>query len=167
VSPQVDTSTWRSYTSTNWGYSFDYPTQWFELGTLGAPATEEYLSNEKVGSPISLSATGLFVAISIHNSSSADCAHHGVPAPVAIDRTEGVTVDGTQSTLYAIGGGEPYFQLNVMPSGTFQASATRMSNYCYMFSFVFKATSVRDTSEPTVRALIGTFRFGSPTAPAP
>lgn len=158
ASPQIDTSSWKSYSSAKWGYTFRYPSQWYELGTLGAPATEEYLSNERVGSPISLSPTGVFVAVSIHNSSSnSDCSLHGVPTtPTAIDRMGSVSIDGTSSNLYAIAGGEPYFQLNTM-----------RGDYCYMFSFVFRTASLRDSTEPIVRALIATFRFGSPGAPAP
>jgi len=158
ASTQVDTSSWKTYSHAKWGYTFRYPSQWYELGTLGAPDTEEYLSNEKVGSPISLSPTGVFVAISIHNStSSSDCSLHGVPTnPTAIDRTESVSIDGNATSLYAIGGGEPYLQLNAM-----------RGNYCHMFSFVFRTVSVRDSTEPVVQALVATFRFGSPTAPAP
>jgi len=158
ASTQVDTSSWKTYASAKWGYTFRYPSPWYELGTLGAPDTEEYLSSEEVGSPISLSPTGVFVAISIHNStSSSDCSRRGVPTnPTAIDRMESVSIDGKATSLYAIGGGEPYLQLNAM-----------RGNYCHMLSFVFRAVSVRDSSEPVVQALVATFRFGSPTAPAP
>lgn len=154
-SPQVDVSTWKGYTSAKWRYSLRYPANWLNLGTLGAPDTEEYLSNENVGSPISLSPSGIFVAISIHNATNAaDCALHGVPTSTGINRTESVTVNGIDSTLYAIGGDEPYFELNVMKD-----------NYCYMLSFVFRTGQARDSTEPVVQALIGTFRFGSPPTP--
>jgi hypothetical protein len=158
TSPQIDTSTWKSYSSPKWGYALRYPANWFELGTLGAPDTEEYLSNERVGSPMFLSPTGVFVAISIRNSSTtSDCSSRGLPSsPAAIDRMESASISGVTTNLYAIGGGEPYFQLNAFKA-----------NYCYMFSFVFRSASVRDSTEPVVRALIGSFRFGSPIAPAP
>ena len=161
ASPQIDTSSWKSYSSAKWGYTFRYPSQWYELGTGGVPDTEEYLSNENVGAPMGLSPAGVFVAISIHNSSSSrsGCLQHGVPNNLtAIVRTESVSVDGTASTLYAIGDvdGLPYFELNAAKG-----------NYCYWFSFVFRTVSVRDSTEALVQALVATFRFGSPTASAP
>jgi hypothetical protein len=158
AAPPIDTTSWKSYSSAKWGYTFRYPSQWYELGNLGAPDTEEYLSNEKVASPTSLSPTGVFVAISIHSSSSSsDCTRHGVPTdPTVIDRTEPISIDGAATNLYAIGGGEPYFELNAMKG-----------QYCHMLSFVFRTVSVRDSTEPIVQSLVATFRFGSPTAPAP
>jgi hypothetical protein len=157
TSSQIDTATWKNYSSPKWGYALRYPAQWFELGTLGAPDTEEYLANERAGSPMSLSPTGVFVAISVHSSgSSSECSSHGLPSsPAAIDRMEPVSISGVSTNLYAIAGGEPYFQLNAFNA-----------NYCYMLSFVFRSASVRDSTEPIVQALIGSFRFGSPTAPA-
>jgi hypothetical protein len=150
------TATWSAYTSPKWGYSVKYPGSWTALGTLGAPDTELYLSNENVGSPMSLDANGVFVAISIHQPSPQACAQHGL-GNGTVDRTDPVVVDSVSSNLYVLSGQQPYMELNV-----------ERDTYCYMFSFVFGSTPTRDSNEGTAKTMLSsTFKFGQPTASAP
>ncbi|HVS47276.1 MAG TPA: hypothetical protein VHJ99_00050 [Candidatus Dormibacteraeota bacterium] len=157
ASPTSDpTAAWTTYTSAKWGYSFQHPQAWMDLGSLGAGDTEEYLSNEQVGSPISLDANGIFVAISIHQITGQTCAEHGI-FNRAMDKQDAIVVDGTSSTLYALSVDMPFMQLNVERAG-----------YCYMFSFVFTSLQIRDSDENVAAQMLSrTFRFGQPTAPAP
>jgi len=151
----MPTATWSTYSSQMWGYSFKFPKDWADLGDLGAGKTEEYLSNESVGSPEGLDSNGIFVAISIHQFSSQTCARHGL-ANATVDRQDAINVDGLSATLYVLSGQLPYMELNVQ-NGT----------YCYMFSFVFGSQTARDANESTAQMILGTFRFGQPTASAP
>jgi hypothetical protein len=40
---------WKTYISARWGYSVDYPVDWYDLPNFGAPDTQKYFSNENVG----------------------------------------------------------------------------------------------------------------------
>ena len=55
---------WKTYISTRWGYSIDYPTGWYDLHS-GAPDTQKYFSNENVGAPLQMSASGVYETIDV------------------------------------------------------------------------------------------------------
>jgi hypothetical protein len=149
------TANWITYTSSTWGYSVKHPESWIELGSLGAPDTEEYFSDEQVGSPSGLSTNGIFVAISIHQLAGQICSRHGI-ADSPIDRRDQLVIGGMAATLNVLSSPQPFMQLNVEHAG-----------YCYMFSFVFQSSQVRDSDETTAQLTLSSFTFGQLTAAAP
>src|SRR5690349_19757752 len=56
---------WKTYISARWGYSIDYPTSWYDLPNHGAPDTQKYFSNENVGAPLQMSASGVWETIDV------------------------------------------------------------------------------------------------------
>src|SRR5262249_5423570 len=40
---------WERYTNSRWGYSLNFPQQWYSLANNGAPDTDKYFSSENVG----------------------------------------------------------------------------------------------------------------------
>ncbi len=86
-------SPWNGYHSDQWGYTLDYPANWYDLSNLGPTDTEKYFANEKdIGSPIDMDSAGAFFALSTVAGS---C--RAAP-PGNVDSTAQLTVDGQTVT---------------------------------------------------------------------
>ncbi len=148
------TDSWKTYSSSEWGYSLKYPQDWLDLPNFGAPDTEKYFSNENVGSPLSLNDTGVFLAISVTGASGPLCSDHGLGNAV-VERQDSLTIDGIPGTINV---------LNAQGFAEFIVNLQRNA-YCYWFVYVFRSVATRDANEETVQLMLGkSFRFGQPTA---
>jgi hypothetical protein len=54
---------WKNYQNQKYGYSIEYPGEWFSLENSGAPDTEKYFSNKNVGAPLEMGEGGVWVTI--------------------------------------------------------------------------------------------------------
>jgi hypothetical protein len=147
-------SGWKSYVSVRWGYSVDYPGDWYDLPNFGAPDTQKYFSNENVGAPLEMTASGVWETIGIEVNSTGPCPPSWVSRNAV--RQSPATVDGEAATRYVINmtpsGGEAAYMIGVwvMHSGN-----------CYSIQFQSSTPSTRDASADVADQTIASFKFGS------
>jgi hypothetical protein len=145
---------WKTYVSTRWGYSIDYPADWFDLDNFGAPDTEKYFSNEKVGAPLEMTAHGVWETMEVQPNSTGSCP----PSYVAkyVVRQSPTTVDNISATRYVINqtpsGGEAGYLIGiwVMHGGS-----------CYSIQFLSSIPATRDANADVADQTISSFKFGS------
>src|SRR5690349_21654018 len=145
---------WKTYVSTRWGYSVDYPADWYNLPNFGAPDTSKYFSNENVGAPVLMSSRGVWETIEVQPNSTGSCPPSIVSTYVI--RKSPTTVDGVATTRYVS---------NVTPSGTEPAYTIGVwvthSGSCYSLQFVSMTPSTRDASSAVTDQTIASFHFSS------
>jgi sugar lactone lactonase YvrE len=145
---------WKTYVSGRWGYSIDYPSDWYDLPNSGAPDTQKYFSNEKVGAPLQMTDHGVWETIEVQPNSSGSCAPGS--APKYVIRQSATTVDGEAATRYVIdmtpSGGERAYIISawVMHGGS-----------CYSIQFLSQTAPTRDANAGLADQAIASFRFGS------
>jgi hypothetical protein len=148
---------WLTYSSSKWGYSVDYPGNWCNLGSGGAPDTELYFSNEKVDNPKYLSSSGIFLSLSV--------VAGACPTPSPAERIDGqgiVKVAGqnvSRTYGYGPGGTEP-------PYWIIRAAVAQGSN-CYTFRFISLAPKARDDNLLIADRMITSFIFTSSRTASP
>lgn len=145
---------WKTYISARWGYSVDYPSRWYDLPNFGAPDTEKYFSNENVGAPLQMTASGVWETIEVQPNSTGSCPPSYVSKYVVGQSP--TTVDGAASTRYVI---------NMTPSGGEAAYIIGVwvihSGSCYSIQFLSATPSTRDASVGVADQTIASFKFGS------
>ena len=145
---------WKTYLSPRWGYSIDYPTDWFNLDNAGAPDTYKYVSNEKVGAPLEMTAHGVWETIEIQPNSTGPCPPSYVSKWVV--RQSPTTVDSVATIRYVI---------NQTPSGAEAAYIAGVwvmhGGSCYSIQFVSSTAATRDANTDVADQTIASFRFGS------
>jgi hypothetical protein len=145
---------WKTYISARWGYSVDYPGDWYDLPNFGAPDTQKYFSNEDVGAPLQMTAPGVWETIGIEANSAGPCPPSWVPRNAI--RQSPTTVDGVAATRYVINmtpsGGEASYMIGVwvMHSGN-----------CHSIQFQSSTPATRDASAGVADQTIASFKFGS------
>lgn len=146
-------ATWTTYMSAKWGYTLRYPATWLDIPNNGAPDSEKYIASENVGSPLALSATGLYLTIEVNQSASEYCGHNELSQAqlAGTNRPVPVTVDGAQTTLH----------LGPLPPMQAIYSSVRHASYCYLVVFLFQTITARDAAEVTAKAVVESFRFGT------
>jgi hypothetical protein len=147
-------SGWKTYVSARWGYSIDYPGDWYDLGNAGAPDTEQYFSNETAGAPLGMTAQGVFETIEVQSISTRPC-----PPPYVsqwVIRRSAISVDGVETTLYVINmtptGAEPAYMAGVWVTH---------GGACYSIQFLSLNPETRDTNTSVLAQAIASFKFGS------
>jgi hypothetical protein len=144
---------WKTYISARWGYSIDYPTGWYDLHS-GAPDTQKYFSNENVGAPLQMSASGVYETITIGPNQSEPCAASWVSS-MSI-RQSPITLDGVSTIRYVVNftptGTEPSFLVGVWVGH---------DGSCYDITFQSKNPSARDANIDVDSQVLASFRFGS------
>ena len=145
---------WKTYVSARWGYSIDYPTSWYDVPNHGAPDTQKYFSNEDVGAPLQMSASGVYETITIGQNQTEPCAPSWA-SRMAI-RQYPITLDGVSTTRYVV---------NFTPSGTEASYLVGVwvghSGSCYGITFQSKNPSARDANIDVADQAIASFQFGS------
>jgi len=145
---------WKTYVSARWGYSIDYPTSWYDVPNHGAPDTQKYFSNENVGAPLQMSASGVYETITIGLNQTEPCAPSWASG-MAI-RQSPITLDGVSTTRYVV---------NFTPSGTEASYLAGVwvshSGSCYGITFQSQNPSARDTNIDVADQAIASFQFGS------
>jgi hypothetical protein len=144
---------WKAYISARWGYSIDYPTGWYDLHS-GAPDTQKYFSNENVGAPLQMSASGVYETIDVEPNQSEPCAPSW--ASGAAIRQSPITLDGVPTTRYVVNftpsGAEPFYAVGVWVGH---------GGRCYGITFLSQNPSARDANIDVDSQAIASFRFGS------
>ena len=144
---------WKTYISPTWGYSIDYPTSWYDVHS-GAPETQKYFSNENVGAPLQMSASGVWETIDVEPNQSEPCTPPW--ASSAATRQSPITLDGVPTTRYVV---------NFTPSGTEASYMVGVwvghSGSCYRITFLSLNPSARDANIGVADQAIASFRFGS------
>ena len=145
---------WKTYISARWGYSIDYPASWHDLPNSGAPDIQKYFSNENVGAPLQMSASGVYETITIGPNQSEPCAASWVSS-MSI-RQSPITLDGVSTIRYVV---------NFTPSGTEASYMVGVwvghSGSCYSITFLSLNPSARDANIDVADQAIASFRFGS------
>jgi len=145
---------WKTYLSARWGYSIDYPADWFDLDNAGAPDTQKYFSNERVGAPLEMTARGVWVTVEVQPNPTGPCPPSYVSKYVV--RQSPTTLDSVATTRYVINmtpsGGEAGYIIGVW--GMHSAS-------CYSIQFLSTTPATRDALAGTADKLIASFRFGA------
>ena len=145
---------WKTYVSARWGYSIDYPGDWFDLANFGAPDTQKYFSNENVGAPLEMSARGVWETIQVRPNSTGSCPPSVVSNHVI--RQSSIAVDGLATTRY---------EVNLTPSGaeySYSIDVWMMhGGSCYSIQFASFSPSRRDASAAVADQAIASFMFGS------
>ena len=144
---------WKTYISTRWGYSIDYPTGWYDLHS-GAPDTQKYFSNENVGAPLQMSASGVYETIDVEPNQSEPCAPSW--ASSAAIRQSPITLDGVPTTRYVVNftpsGAEPFYAVGVWVGH---------GGRCYGITFQSQNPSARDANIDVDDQALASFRFAS------
>lgn len=142
---------WRTYISARWGYSIDYPGDWFDLPNFGAPDSEKYFSNENVGAPLGMSSHGVWETVEVQ-SNPTDCPPSYVSKYVV--RQSPTIVDGTATTRYVMNqtpsGAEPGYIIGVWVAH---------GGSCYSVQFLSSTPSTRDANAGVADEAITSFKF--------
>jgi hypothetical protein len=145
---------WKTYVNARWGYSIDYPSDWFDLPNFGAPDTEKYFSNEKVGAPLEMFAQGVWETIEVQSNATGSCPPSYVLQNVV--RQSSTSVDSVATTRYVI---------NMTPSGAEAAYTIGVwlmhGGSCFSIEFVSLTPSARDAIAGVADQTIASFKFGS------
>lgn len=145
---------WKTYSSVRWGYSIDYPTSWYDLPNHGAPDTQKYFSNETVGAPLQMSASGVWETIDVEPNQSEPCTPPWASSMAV--RQSPITLDGVSTTRYVV---------NFTPSGTEASYMVGVwdghGGRCYGITFQSNNPSARDANIDVDDQAIASFRFGS------
>jgi hypothetical protein len=145
---------WKTYVSARWGYSVDYPGDWYDLANSGAPDTQKYFSNENVGAPLQMTQRGVWETIEVQTNSTGSCPPSYVSRSVI--RQSPTTVDGVATTRYVF---------NMTPSGGEAAYIIGVwvmhGGSCYSIQFQSSTASTRDASGGVTDHTIASFQFGS------
>ena len=140
-------ATWQRYISSKWGYSLNYPQQWFSLPNNGAPDTDKYFSNENVGAPPEMTKTGIYLTVRV---TSGACA----PAAGEIDGQATLIVAGSPITrtygLLSPPAGERAWVID---------AAIAHSSRCVAFHYLAQTQAARDGSLPIADAMISSLNF--------
>jgi len=138
---------WERYTNPRWGYSLNYPMQWYSLANNGAPDTDKYFSSENVGAPQEMTRAGIYLTVRVTS---------GACAPVA------GRVDGQATLIVA---GSPVtrtFGLLSPPAGE-QAwvidAAISHSSRCVAFHYLAQTQAARDGGLAVADAMITSLSF--------
>jgi hypothetical protein len=144
---------WAAYISARWGYSIEYPTRWYDVPNHGAPDTQKYFSNENVGAPLQMSASGVWETIDVEPNQSEPCAPPWA-SNMAV-RQSPITLDGVPTTRYVV---------NFTPSGTEASYMVGVwvgrGGRCYGITFQSQNPSARDANIDVDDQAIASFRFG-------
>lgn len=140
---------WNTYSSARWGYSVQYPAGWLEISNCGAPDSEKYFSNEKLGCGQDADSNGVINAISVSLMSGQSCPYRE-PPPAAITRQDDVTVDGVSA------------KLDIMTATADLEIYLDHNGYCYRSIYLFRRISTLNATESTAVTMLGTFKFGQP-----
>ena len=139
---------WLTFSSASWCYSVAYPAAWYDLSTLGAPDTEQYFSNEKVGAPLSLTGAGIFLGLSaVPGECPTPGAYYRVDGQAALD-VDGQAVSRTYGYLAPPQSETAWMIYAAIPHG-----AT-----CYTFRFITLAQAARDHNVAIADKMIASFR---------
>ena len=145
---------WKTYVSARWGYSIDYPSDWYDLANFGAPDTQKYFSNENVGAPLEMSAHGVWETIEVQSNSSGSCPPSYVSKYVLGQSP--TTIDSLTTTRYVI---------NMTPSGAEAAYIIGVwvthAGSCYSIQFLSSMPSTRDANAEVADQTMASFKFGS------
>ena len=145
---------WKTYLSARWGYAIDYPADWFDLDNAGAPDTQKYFSNERVGAPLEMTARGVRETVEVQPNPTGPCPPSYVSKYVV--RQSPTTLDSVATTRYVINqapsGGEAGYIIGVWV----MHSAT-----CFSIRFVSTTPATRDAIAGTADKVIASFRFGA------
>jgi hypothetical protein len=146
---------WKTYVSARWRYAIDYPTGWYDVPSSGAPDTQKYFSNERVGAPLAMSANGVWETITIGSNQSEPCAPRPGPPYVVISQAL-ITLDSVPTTLYVV---------NLTSRGTeasyLIAAGASHRGTCYVLTFLSLNSAARDANIDVAKQAIASFRFGS------
>ncbi len=145
---------WKTYVSARWGYSIDYPGDWYNLANFGPPDTQKYFSNENVGAPLEMTARGVWETIEVRAHPTGSCSPPYVSMYVI--RQSSTTVDSVATTRYVI---------NLTRSGSEAAYISGVwvmhSGSCYSIQFLSSTPSARDANAGVADQTIASFKFGS------
>jgi hypothetical protein len=148
----------RTFASSQLGYTIQLPPSISYQGSTGGPLRSDYFSNENVGSPEQLDASGIFISIAVTSDTANQCLQHELGG-ATIDREYNVVVDGDAGSLKVFTYRQenlPMIVLNTLHGG-----------YCYHFDFLSWNKAVRDANEGTAQMMLQSFRFGSGPLPTP
>ena len=133
---------WQHYRNSKWGYSLNYPQQWFSLPNYGAPDTDKYFSSENVGAPLEMTKAGIYLTVRV---TSGACA----PAAGRVDGQATLIVAGSPVTRT--------FGLLSPPAGE-QAwvidAAIAHSSRCVAFHYLANTQAARDGNLAVADAMI-------------
>ncbi len=145
---------WKTYVSARWGYSIDYPGDWYNLANFGAPDTQKYFSNENVSAPLTMTPRGVWETIEVQPNLAGSCPPSYVSRYVI--RQSPTRVGDVATIRYVI---------NLTPSGAEAAYIIGVwvphSGSCYSIQFLSSTPSTRDASTGVADQTIASFRFGS------
>jgi len=145
---------WKTYLSARWGYAIDYPADWFDLDNAGAPDTQKYFSNERVGAPLEMTARGAWETVEVQPNPTGPCPPSYVSKYVG--RQSPTTLDSVATTRYVINqtpsGGEAGYIIGVW---------VMHSASCFSIQFVSTTPATRDAIAGTAEKVIASFRFGA------
>jgi photosystem II stability/assembly factor-like uncharacterized protein len=147
--PNGSASGWRTYASAKSGYSVDYPAGWCDLGSAGAPDSEQYFSNEKWNVPMfDLSSSGIGLILSVVSGA--------CPAAPPAERVDGQSVlkvngqDVTRTYGFGSNSHGSYWVI--------RAAVTNGKN-CLRFQFLTRTQSARDSNLTIADRIIASVRF--------
>jgi hypothetical protein len=138
---------WHHFHSEQFGYSVDYPPDWYDLPNQGAPETEKYFGSKKdIGAPLGMQADEVLLSLSTLNGG---C--RAAP-PGNVDGTAQLTVNGKAVTRVTGFLGPPQSEAWW---GSY-ASVPKGTN-CFAFSFVFGGKAARDANLRITDQMISSF----------
>lgn len=139
---------WEHYTNPSWGYSLNYPKQWYSLPNNGAPDTDEYFSSENVGAPLEMTKAGIFLTVRVTSGACASVTGR---------------VDG-QATLIVAGSPVTRTYGLLSPPAGEQAwmidAAISNSSRCVAFHYLANTQAARDSNLAVADAMITSLSFG-------
>lgn len=156
-SPSDPTAGWQTFSNPSLGYSLKLPPTVRHQGSAGGPDPGDWFSNEDVGSPEFLDASGIFIDIAVNGNSGSQCLQHGLQN-ATIEQASAITVDGTATNLTVV-------TWNATPGIVVNASH---GGFCYEIVFIAGSKDVRDSYISTAQTMLTqTFTFGAGPQPTP
>lgn len=138
---------WERYTNPRWGYSLNYPKQWYSLANNGAPDMDKYFSSENVGAPLEMSRAGIYLTVRVTSGACASVAGR---------------VDG-EATLIVAGSPVTRTYGVLSPPAGEQAwvidAAIAHSSRCVAFHYVANTQAARDGNLAAADAMITSLSF--------
>ena len=147
AAPVTPAIVWEHYTNSKWGYSLNYPKQWYSLDSNGAPDTDKSFSSQNVGAPLEMTAAGIWLTVRV---TSRACA--SVPG----------RVDG-QATLIVAGSPVTRTYGMLSPPAGEQAwvidAAIPHSSRCIALHYLARTQAARDGSLAVADGMITSLSF--------
>ena len=137
---------WITYTHLKWGYSLWYPASWFDLDTFGAPDTQKYFSNERVGAPLQVDSAGIWLTIAVADGV---CPSPATPGPGQKQLMVGGQLVTRTSGHFAPPGAEGGWTIGADVPGR---------GACFSFRYIAQTQEARDANLDIADQMISSFR---------